>query len=145
MTNAYPSAAYREAAVRGAGPIELVLILHDIVITDLHAAVEAFGAGDVERRTEKLKHALSAIAQLQDALDMENGGEPARQLDRFYDFSRAQILQAQLRQSPDHLKKLSGAYQEVRKAWDEVRVRTQQPAPMVIVPSSEMEMASWSA
>ena len=43
--------AYQEAAVRNASPIELVIMLYDILARDLHAAIEAMEAGNIELRS----------------------------------------------------------------------------------------------
>lgn len=146
MTNSHPSLAYREAAVRGADPVQLVIMLYDIVLADLQRAMAAFDDGDVERRTNELKHALAAVEQLQGTLEMERGGQAAQQLDRFYDFARAQILEAQLRQSPERLARLAGAFSSVRQAWEELRSRTMEPAAVIVptAPVASSAMASWT-
>ena len=47
-----PKLMYRESAVRGATPTELVIILYDSAIADLRQAVAAMKAGDIEARAK---------------------------------------------------------------------------------------------
>ena len=40
--------AYQEAAVRNANAIDLVVMLYDILASDLHGAIDAMEAGNIE-------------------------------------------------------------------------------------------------
>ena len=66
--------AYQEAAVRNANAIELVIMLYDILARDLHGAIEAMEAGNIEPRTAKLKHGFLVLQQLEGSLNMDEGG-----------------------------------------------------------------------
>src|SRR5689334_18427773 len=70
--------SYREAAVRGATPVQLVILLYEQGIEDLRRAIIALEKNDIEARTREINHALMVIGQLQASLDMERGGEVAR-------------------------------------------------------------------
>src|ERR1700758_1788645 len=94
-----PRTSYREVAVRGASPVRLVICLYEQAIEDLRLAVIALEKGDIETRTRGINHALTVLAQLQGSLDMERGGEVARNLSRFYNLVRSGLTEAQLKQS----------------------------------------------
>jgi len=72
--------SYRESNVRGASPVRLVIALYEQAIEDLRRAVIALEKGAIEVRTREINHALLVIAQLQSSLNMERGGEVARNL-----------------------------------------------------------------
>ena len=91
--------SYREASVRGASPVRLVISLYEQAIEDLRRAIIALDKGAIEVRTREINHALLVIAQLQGSLDMERGGEVAKNLARFYGVVRAGLTEAQLKQS----------------------------------------------
>ena len=91
--------SYREAAVRGASPVRLVICLYQQAIEDLRRAVIALEKRDAEARTRAINHALVVIGQLQGTLDMERGGDVAKNLDRFYNVVRAGLVDAQFKQS----------------------------------------------
>ncbi len=54
--------AYRENAVRGATPIELVVILFDAAIDDMRRAASAIQTGDIEERATAIRHAMLVSA-----------------------------------------------------------------------------------
>src|SRR5271163_353206 len=90
---------YREVAVRGASPVRLVICLYEQAIEDLRRAVIALEKGAIEIRTREINHALMVIAQLQGSLDMERGGEVAKNLHHFYNTVRSGLIEAQVKQS----------------------------------------------
>jgi flagellar secretion chaperone FliS len=113
--------SYREAAVRGAGQAELVVMLYDILFDDIRGALEAIRTGDIESRTSEIKHALSVLEQLQGTLDFEHGGEAARHMDRLYSMVRAKILEAHMKTSAEILQKQIDLLTPVREAWQQLR------------------------
>lgn len=115
-----PGLSYREAAVRGANPVRLVILLYDQAIEDLRQALAAQLHGDIERRTREIDHAILVIGHLQATLDKELGGEVAANLDRFYDRMRHALVQAQCQQSAAALEKCISDLMIVRDAWDQI-------------------------
>ena len=145
--------SYREAAVRGASPVRLVVCLYEQAIEDLRQAVVALEKGNIESRTRKINHATTVIGQLQGSLDMERGGEVARNLERFYDVIRAGLVEAQLKQSARILEQQISQLVLVYEAWLEVERATAtsssepqespESAPAIYAP--ETSSADWSA
>jgi flagellar protein FliS len=119
--------AYLEAALREATPVELIIILHDILARDLQAAIAAMEAGDIEARCKELKHGFLVLAQLEGALNKEEGDEVAEKLSCFYAMARGQMLKAQMERDSKILGQLAGFVGDVRQAWMEVNSR-QRPA-----------------
>jgi flagellar secretion chaperone FliS len=115
--------SYREAAVRGASPMRLVLCLYEQVIEDLRRAVIALETGEVEQRTRLINHALTVIGQLQGTLDKERGGAVARNLERFYVLLRAGLVEAQAKQSRKILEQQISQLTTVYEAWQQVEKR----------------------
>src|SRR5438445_2766392 len=95
--------AYQEAAVRNASAVELVIMLYDILVRDLQGAIEAMEAGNIEGRTRKLKHGFLVLQQLEGTLNMDEGGELASQMSRFYSMLRGQMMNAQIQQDAEVL------------------------------------------
>ena len=111
---------YSSESATGVSPVGLVICVYENVVADLGRAVLAIRDGDIERRTVQLQHALLLIAHLQNALDIDNGGQPARQLQRFYSMARGKILEAQIKQSGKILEDLMQHFLSVREAWEQV-------------------------
>ena len=144
--------SYREAAVRGASPVQLVIFLYEQAIEDLRRSVIALERGDIEARTRCINHALAVIAQLQGSLDMERGGEVARNLQRFYNGMRASLSEAQLKQSARILEQQIEQLVLVREAWLEVDLATAKPLssaksgpPQPPITSREGAFTDWNA
>jgi flagellar secretion chaperone FliS len=149
MTRQRHQLAYQEAAVRNASTVELVIMLYDILARDLHGAIEAMDTSNIEARTAKLKHGFLALQQLEGTLNLEEGGDFASNLSRFYSMTRAQMMKAQVQRDPEILQELIQLLFSVREAWVEVNNRpaVAASAPM---PSSEpapdqVQSASWKA
>ncbi|MFZ0814506.1 MAG: flagellar export chaperone FliS [Candidatus Sulfotelmatobacter sp.] len=145
--------SYREAVVRGASPMRLVLCLYEQAIEDLRRAAAAMADGNIETRTRLINHAHMVIGQLQGTLDMERGGMVARNLERFYVLLRAGLLDAQGKQSRNILEQQISQLTTVYEAWQEVERRTlpsavqsaepTQASPMF--PSPETPFTEWNA
>jgi flagellar protein FliS len=118
--NTDPRFAYRENAARGASPIGRVVLLYEQAIKDIGSAIAALNSQDVEKRTQSLNHALLVIGQLQACLDLERGGEVARNLDRFYGLVQKRLLEAQFSGSAEILREQMDLLLSVRAAWVEV-------------------------
>lgn len=125
-----PRFAYRENAARLSSPVGRVVLLYEQAIQDLGAAVTAVAAGDIERRTQQIGHALLVIGQLQGSLDLDRGGEVARNLDRFYTLSRRRLLEAQISGSGKILDEQRALLLSLRAAWIEVEKAEKQNTPV---------------
>lgn len=119
--------SYRAGSVRGASPVRLVICLYEQAIEDLRRAVIALEKGVIDTRTREINHALTVIAQLEASLDMERGGEVARNLSRFYAVLRRGLTEAQMKQSSPLLEQQISQLVVVHEAWLEVERATDTP------------------
>ena len=115
--------SYRRAAIDGASSVALVIMLYDRLVADMQRAVTAMRVNDIETRCAQLKHALLVLQQLEGSLDHEQGGQAARNLEAFYSYARAQVMEAQLKRRPELLEKLIRHILEVRSAWQQLNSR----------------------
>lgn len=112
--------AYREADVRGATAVRLVVLLYEQIIRDLTQAALAFEQNDIESRTKCINHAILVVAYLQSPLDFGNGGKVAKDLDQFYNALRQNLMQVQFFPSKIGMNQLITDALAVREAWTEV-------------------------
>ncbi len=131
--------AYREAVLLGATPIGMVVLLYDRMVQDIHNAVAALKAKDVEARSAHVNHALLILQQLQGRLDFANGGAAAKQLDEFYSHVRGKLLEAQIRQSPEIMLEQARALLQIRECWAQVETSTYQTTAAAAPVSSETD------
>jgi flagellar protein FliS len=146
--------AYREAAVRGASQVGLVIMLYNMLVEDVGRAISATRNGDAQVRSEELKHAFGVLEQLQGTLNMEQGGDAARNLDHFYSIIRAKLLEAHLKSSLELLQQQLALLVSVREAWQQAEcerlrgVNTPAPTtPILIQSTAEREQVGrdWRA
>jgi len=124
-----PGLSYRAAAVAGASPVRLVILLYEQAMEDLRRAVTAHARGDIEGRTREINHAILVIGHLETTLDPEQGGKVAANLALFYQHLRAGLVQAQCQQSMAAVEQAISQLVQVHGAWCEVERSTTASAP----------------
>ncbi len=140
---------YQDNAVRGATPLELVVLLYDSAIEDMRRALVAMKGSDIEARASEIGHALMVLQQLQGTLDFERGGSAAKQFEQFYNLIRAKLLEAQMRGSADLMQQQIRYMSEVRDCWAQAR-RMLEPRAGALTPPATASAAEggsnkWSA
>ena len=142
------------AAVENASAAGLVIILFDLLVNDMKNAIAAMAAEDIEKRTAELKHGFLVLQQLQESVDMDNGGDAAKHFSDFYSAIRCKMLEAQLKKSPEILARQIELLLDVRQAWQQVLTPTPVSAPAGSAVSTtsaantnqdEQVTASWTA
>ena len=148
--------AYRECDAITTDPVGLVVVLYDILLKDLNECVAALVGGNIEQRSNAVRHALLVLQQLQGTLDFERGGVVAENLDRFYNFIRAKLLEGQIKASQEIFKQQTVLVSSIREAWQQVRAdslevheecatETSAPAPPPTVAGDTFGGSAWTA
>lgn len=116
--------AYLEAAVRGAKPVRLTIVLYEQVIQDISRAAEALEKRNLEAVAHEISHAVGVIGYLQATLKPQAGTAVTRNLSRFYTMIREKLTEAQVRCSREILDELRQYLLDVREAWLKVEADT---------------------
>jgi len=143
-----PRIAYREADVRGATAVRLVVLLYEQLIQDLSKAAQAIEQNDIELRTNRINHAILVIGYLQSPLDFAKGGKVAKNLDNFYNALRKNLVQVQFFPSPASIPPLLKDVLAVREAWIEVEQKEKSfvtPAATVVPSDPTISLNTASA
>jgi flagellar secretion chaperone FliS len=111
--------AYRRSAIEGASPIGLLIALYDTLWGDLRRAAAAIRKNDIELRCRELNHAALVLGQLEDWVDVKNGGDLAQNLTGFYSYLRAKMLEAGINKSAALLEEQMELILHVRSAWQQ--------------------------
>lgn len=120
MNTAQVNRQYREAFIRNATSVELVITMYDMMIEDLNRAIHAVMEKDIDKRTSETKHILSVLEQLQGTLNMNEGGDAATDLNRFYSIMRCKLLEANIKNSVPALQELITELTHLKTAWQQV-------------------------
>jgi flagellar protein FliS len=119
--------SYREASVRGANPVALVVRLYEQMIEDMRQVALAIEANDIPRRTDRIRHAILVIGHLQSTLDHDRGGKVAKDLEKFYDALRQNVAYVQFHPTKRAVTQVITDLLAVREAWIQVE-RTEHPS-----------------
>lgn len=84
--------AYRRMEAESRSPMELVVMLYDGAIRFVGEARAAIARNDVRARTEATRRALEIVSELQNTLNVKDGGDIARELDRLYTYISEKLL-----------------------------------------------------
>jgi flagellar protein FliS len=136
MTMSTTEMSYRRLAIQGASPIGLMIALFDRLAGDLRRAAAALRNNDIETRCKELNHATLVLGQLEDWVDVKNGGESAQTLRRFYACLRAKMFEAAGRKSAKLLETQIDMILLVRSSWQQLDV----PPPQVSEVPAEILM-----
>jgi flagellar protein FliS len=110
-----------DASVEMASPHQLVTLLFEALQRALGSAALAMEAGDIPG---KCKHIDSAIRILQEGLiaplDMERGGEIARNLHNLYEYCVSRLVFANAKNDPALLQEVKRLIEPVVSGWKQI-------------------------
>ena len=121
---------YLEASISTLSKEELIIKIFDALILYSSQALDKFetDASDIESIHKSLLLAQRACCLLMGALDMDIGGELAKNLFRIYEFWHHQLVMANMKKDPSRIKALLPTFKDFRGTWTEAisRFKTQQ-------------------
>jgi flagellar protein FliS len=112
--------AYRRTQAESSTPLERVVLLYDGAIRFLTAAGEAFDRGDSRGRATGVSRALAILTELQNTLDMQQGGELSKNLDALYDYVIGRLLDATAKGDRTAVDEAIRLLSTVREAWAQI-------------------------
>lgn len=118
--------AYRETRVKTASQGTLVVMLYDEAIKQMGAVAALFDENfakepaRIEKANAHILKSQEIITELMASLDMENGGEIARNLLALYSWFNQQLLEANLEKKADKIIAVKNLMDQLRGAWIEV-------------------------
>lgn len=111
---------YLQVDVATARPELLIARLLARAVASIQRARAADPGSPGAERAQALAKAVAVIAELRSALDMERGGEVARNLDALYEFVNRRLLAASVADGPEPLDEALRPLEIVSSAWDEL-------------------------
>jgi flagellar protein FliS len=123
--------AYRETRVKTASQGRIIVMLYDEALRQIDEAVGLLDAGtkQLDRVNNSVVKAQDIITELMVSLDMEQGGDIARNLFRLYMFFNDRLMEGNVRKETKPLIEVRGLMANLRDAWREIEnVATSAPA-----------------
>jgi flagellar protein FliS len=110
-----------ETGVAAASPQQLVVMLYEGAELAVRLAIQHVEQGDLAKKAAAISKAGAIILEgLRAALDREQGGEIALQLDALYDYMLKRLTFAHLANQTAPLEEVLGLLRELRSAWQQI-------------------------
>jgi flagellar secretion chaperone FliS len=118
--------AYRQTEARSRSPLELVVMLYDGALRFMAEAIAADGANQMRQRGQAISRALAIIGELQGTLNVKEGGDIAKELDRLYGYMQSRLLDVTMKKDKGGLAEVQKLLTTLRDAW--TQIASQAPA-----------------
>lgn len=118
--------AYKETSVKTASQGALIVMLYEEAIKHIDGAIELVekdvkeDPSRIEKANNHILKAQEIITELSASLDMDEGGEIAKNLMSLYTFFLGQLSSANFEKKPDKLIPVRDMMKELLSAWSEV-------------------------
>jgi flagellar protein FliS len=114
-----PQAVYKQNAVETAPSAKLLIMLYSGAVKFLLQGQKDLAEKKYEAAHNNLVKAQEIILELDNTLNMEQGGEIAVNLRQLYNFYYQQTVQANIKKDPDLLEPVIGFFRSFRDVWAE--------------------------
>jgi len=108
---------YRQTSVETADRGQLIIIIYDHCIKWCGIAREALEGGQLARKAEACHKVEAGISELMASLDMQKGGEIAKNLWRLYDFYSHHIHEGNMKNISKNFTEVQEMMGQLREAW----------------------------
>lgn len=111
---------YQEINFTTAEPLKLVVMCYDEAAKSLTEARQSYEAGLYEAKAKALQRTLDIINEMNISLDLERGGEIARNLRSLYLYMTRTLLEADLKKDLARFDEVIGMLSDLGAAWKEI-------------------------
>jgi flagellar protein FliS len=123
------AANYQKVQAQTASPGQRVVLVYKAIGKNIQQAINFLSETDPDRFSKvnnSIIQAENLIIELQAALDKENGGEIAENLDDLYIFWRKHLSDGNVKKDPEMLKEVLEMVKDMTESWEEAerQVRT---------------------
>ena len=112
--------AYRQTQAQSSSPLELVVMLYDGAIRFLREAREAAAKHDIAGRGTAISRTLAILAELQGTLNLAEGGDVARELDRLYSYMTRRLLDVATKGDINAATEVQKLLTTLRDSWSQI-------------------------
>lgn len=106
------------SGVDDASPHQLIQLLMEGALARISAAKGFLARSDIARRGENISMAISIIGGLKGALNLDQGGDLARNLDDLYEYMGIRLYEANKNADMDGLNEVQSLLREIKAGWD---------------------------
>ncbi len=110
---------YKQTQIDTAPKEQILLMLYDGAVRFLNQAKVGFAENDIEKIHNNIVKAQNIITEFQTSLDVENGGDFAKNLFSLYEYLNNKLFQANMKKREDFLDEVIKHVTELRDTWKE--------------------------
>ena len=113
--------AYKKASVNTLDQNKLIIMLYDGAIKNANFAVQHMESGEIEKVHDSLIKTKNIVTELLATLNMEQGGEIAKNLKSLYSYMFSQLVEANMEKKSEPVLAVIDLLKELRGAWIQIR------------------------
>ena len=118
--NAYGQRQYRQTQVTTVDKGRLIVLLYDGAIKFLNQAKECASGGDIAGKSNNINRALDIVAELNQSLNMTEGGDISKNLRQLYLFWSEHLIQAKIKKDTKNVDDVIRMLTSLNEAWNHV-------------------------
>lgn len=115
----YGLGAYKKTSVQTASKEQILLMLYQAAIKNCKKAIEAIEQKQIAQKGEYIGKFQDIVIELQNSLDMEVGGDVAKELSSLYDFMMYSSTQANIKIDKAPLEGCLNVLNTLYEGWTE--------------------------
>jgi flagellar protein FliS len=119
---------YQNIQVLTADRVSLIIMLYDGILRFNRLASQSIKDGDIKGRGVYINRSLEIIGELANSLNMEEGGEIAKNLSKLYDFCASTLTEANLKSDIKAIESVNKVVLEIKSGWEAVAAERQKRA-----------------
>jgi len=120
--------AYKKASVNTLDQTKLIIMLYDGAIKNASFAVEHMKSGQIEKVHECLIKTKNIVTELMATLDMDRGGDIAKNLQSLYSYMFSQLIEANMNKKTEPVVIVIDLLKELRAAWTQINSKKKNDA-----------------
>ena len=113
--------AYKKASVNTLDQNKLIIMLYDGAIKNANFAVEYMKSGEIEKVHDSLIKTKNIVTELLATLNMEQGGEIAKNLKSLYSYMFSLLIEANMEKKSEPVLTVIDLLKELRGAWVQIK------------------------
>ena len=112
--------AYKKASVNTLDQTKLIIMLYDGAIKNASFAVEHMKSGQIEKVHDCLIKTKNIVTELMATLNMDRGGDIAKNLQSLYSYMFSQLIEANMNKKTEPVVVVIDLLKELRAAWTQI-------------------------
>ena len=115
--------AYKKASVNTLDQNKLIIMLYDGAIKNASFAVEHMKSEEIEKVHDCLIKTKNIVTELMATLNMDHGGDIAKNLQSLYSYMFSQLIEANMEKKPEPVIVVIDLLKELRAAWTQINTK----------------------